>query len=221
METRQEEYNKIRQVAKEYKKKGYAVIIEPNGNDIPFFIKHYQPDIIATSPADNVIVEVKTRSDFASIEKLRSIADVINKRDNWRFELIVTNTKQDNLSNTNRINTNPDITEIKKKIKEIKTIVKQGFYSAAFILCWANLESLSRQILFEEKKELNNKMPLVLIKTLFSLGHLTRTDYESLKKFFFVRNQIVHGFKAKDLDKKTVERLILISEKLLKETDIT
>jgi Holliday junction resolvase len=88
METRNTEHSKIRQVAKDYEKNGYKVIIEPRGSDIPTFIKNYQPDLIATSDKDNVVVEVKTRTDFATIERLRDIADIINKRENWRFELI-------------------------------------------------------------------------------------------------------------------------------------
>lgn len=217
METRQTEYNKIRQVARDYEKNGYKVIIEPRGSNIPSFIKNYQPDLIATSDKENVIIEVKTRSDFATIERLRDIAEVINKKENWRFELIVTSTKQESQTENDRLNIDLEISEIEKNIKETKTILKQGLYSAAFVLCWANLESLSRQLLLEDKKKLTSKMPLVLIKTLFSFGLLTRTDYDSLEKLFMIRNQIVHGYKVKDLDKKSVERLITITEKLMTE----
>jgi len=219
METRNTENSKIRQVAKDYEKNGYTVIIEPRGSDIPTFIKNYQPDLIATSDKDNVVVEIKARTDFATIERLRDIADVINKRENWRFELIVTNSKQEIQSESDRTNIDLEISEIEKNLKEIKTIVEQGLYSAAFIMCWANLESLSRQLLLEDKKKLSNKMPLVLIKTLFSFGYLTRADYEGLEKLFQIRNQIVHGYKSTELDKKTMDRLISITEKLLKEKE--
>jgi Holliday junction resolvase len=219
METRNTEHSKIRQVAKDYEKNGYTVIIEPRGSQIPTFIKNYQPDLIATSDKDNVVVEVKTRTDFATIERLRDIADIINKREYWRFELIVTSSKQENQSESKRTNIDHEISEIENNLKEVKTIAKQGLYSAAFILCWANLESLSRQLLLEDKRKLSNKMPLVLIKTLFSFGYLTRTDYEGLEKLFQIRNQIVHGYKSSELDKKTTDRLIAITEKLLKEKD--
>jgi Holliday junction resolvase len=202
METRNTEHSKIKQVAKEYEKNGYKVIIEPRGSDIPNFIKNYQPDLIANRDKDNVIIEVKTRTDFATIERLRDIAEIVNKRENWRFELIVTSSKQENQSERERTNIDLEIFEIENNLKEVKTISKQGLYSVAFILCWANLESLSRQLLLEDKKKLSNKMPLVLIKTLFSFGYLTRTDYEGLEKLFQLRNQIVHGYKSSDLDKK-------------------
>ena len=119
METRNTEHSKIRQVAKDYEKNGYKVFIEPRGSDIPTFIKNYQPDLIATSDKDNVVVEVKTRTDFATIERLRDIADIINKRENWRFELIVTSSKQENQSESERTNIDLEISEIEKVKKQI------------------------------------------------------------------------------------------------------
>jgi Holliday junction resolvase len=219
METKNTEYNKIRQVAKDYEKSGYKVIIKPCGTDIPSFIMNYQPDIIATSETDNVVVEVKTRTDLATIERLKDIAEIVNKRENWRFELIVTTSKQEITSENEKINIDLDIAEIKRSIDEVKRLAVQNFNGAAFLLCWANLESLSRQLLLEDKKNLNNKSPLVLIKTLFSFGYLTRTDYENLEKLFQVRNQLVHGYRTTDLDKKSVDKLISIIDKLLIEKD--
>jgi uncharacterized protein YutE (UPF0331/DUF86 family) len=217
MEIRQAEHNKIRQIAKNYQENGYKVIIEPRGFDIPEFIENYQPDIIASNEKETVVIEIKMRSDFSTIDRLRDVADAINKKENWRFELIVTGIKQENKTDNDKSNIDLDISEIEKSIKEVKIIVKQGLYSAAFILCWANLESLSRQLLLDDKKNLKNKTPLVLIKTLFAFGYLNRTEYESLKKLFMLRNQIVHGYKAINLDLKSVERLIKITESLIRE----
>lgn len=219
METRNLELSKIKQVAKDYEKNGYTVIIEPKSSDIPNFIKNYKPDLIATSSKDNVVVEIKSRADFPTIERLRDVAELINKRENWRFELIVTSSKQDNQSEDESTNIDLAISEIERNLKSVRTLAKQGLYSAAFIMCWANLESLSRQLILEEKKRLSNKMPLVLIKSLFSFGYLTRTDYEGLEKLFHIRNQIVHGYKSNELDKKAIDRLIKITEKLFKEKD--
>lgn len=218
METRQTEYNKIRQVAKDYEKNGYKVIIEPRRGDIPSFIKNYQPDIIATSDNDNVIIEVKTRTDFSTIEKLADIADIINKTEKWRFELIVTTTKQETQTETEKITLELEQREIEENLKSVKSILEQNLFPSAFVMLWATLESISRQLLLIDKKNLNNKAPLVLIKTLFSFGYLTRTDLENLEKLFVIRNQIVHGYKTKGLDKKTVERLLTIVEKLISES---
>lgn len=219
METRNSENIKIKQVAKDYEKNGYTVFVEPRGKDIPAFIKGYQPDIIAKSETDNVVIEVKTRADLSTIESLKDIADIVNRKENWRFELIVTTTKQESQSETNRQNIDLDFYEIKENLKQAKKIAEQNSLSAAFILCWAALESISRQLLLEDKKNLSNKTPLTLIKTLFSFGYLNRADFESLERLFQTRNLIVHGYKTTNLDKHTVDRLFNIADKLLAEKE--
>jgi uncharacterized protein YutE (UPF0331/DUF86 family) len=219
METKNTEQNKIKQVAKDYEKNGYSVVIEPHGSNIPSFIKGYRPDIIAMSDNDNVVIEVKTRADLSTIERLKDIADVINKRENWRFELIVTTTKQEAKTETTRLNVDLDLSEIKRNLEQVKKLAEQDLLTAAFVLCWANMESISRQLLLEDKKNLSNKTPLALIKTLFSFGYLNRTDLESLEKLFQTRNLLVHGYKATNLDRKTLDKLIAISDKLILEKE--
>ena len=219
MKTKNTEQATIQQVAKRYEGKGYRVVIEPRGLDIPSFVKNYQPDLIATSDNDNVVVEVKSRSQLSAIPGLRDVADVINKTEHWRFELIVVYSERENDSNSVELNIDYDTTEIARSLQEVKGMDRSEHYAAAFILCWANMESLSRQLLLEDKRDLSNKMPLVLVKTLFSYGYLTRMDYEELEKLSRVRNQVVHGYKSDELDKRAIDRLVSITEKLLIEKE--
>lgn len=204
-------------MAKDYQNRGYKVIIEPRGADIPSFIKNYQPDLIVSNDKETVIIEVKTRSDFSTINELRDIAELVNKKGNWRFELIVTNPKQSSQTEDEITNVDLNFSDIEANIKEVKSALNNGLFSTAFVLCWASLESLSRQLLLEDKKALKSKNTIVLIKTLFSFGYLTRTDYESLEKLLVTRNHVVHGYKSSELNIKSVEKLLSITQKLLTE----
>lgn len=222
MKTENTEYNKIRQVAKDYEKNGYNVIIEPRGNDIPTFIQNYEPDIIATNEKETVIIEIKSRDDLKTIEMFKDIADIVNKKEKWRFELIVTAPKKKIETEKSGLNNDYEISEIRTNLLQVKGLLNQGIIQASFILGWANLESLSRQLLLKDKKNLTKKDTLVLIKTLFSFGYLTRADYASLEKLFQVRNRIVHGYKSYSLNDTSVNQLLDIIEKLLAEkNDIT
>jgi len=217
MEAQLTEQNKIRQVAKDYEKKGYTVIIEPRGANIPSFIKNYHPDLIASNNKETVIIEVKTRADYSTIERLKEIADLINNKEGWRFELIVINPRQTSHISAENIFEEYSKEEIKKNVDEIKQMVKQKQLAAAFILSWATLESLSRHLLLDDKKNLRNKTPLVIIKTLFSFGYVSRRDYETLDSLFKTRNEVVHGYKTKSLDKTAVEKTLDIIERMLTE----
>lgn len=219
MEPTQTEYNKVRQVARQYEKNGYKVVIKPQRNDIPSFIKNYEPDIIAKSESDNVVIEIKRRADFATIEKLRETADIINKRANWRFELIVISGSEESSEQRRKSTQELGQDDITNNLSTVHEMLQKGYLDSAFLLLWGTFESIARQLLLIDNKNLNNKTPLVLIKTLFSFGYLTRTDLDNLENLFGTRNQIVHGYKATNFDKKNIDKLIAIVKKLEKEYD--
>ena len=217
MEPRITEQNKIKQIAREYEKKGYNVKIEPKGSDLPYFIQNYEPDLIATNETESVVIEVKTRADMATIETLKNVADTINDIKGWRFELVITTSRQEADLKRKPLFEALEITNLNKALNESKELVKLKYYNAAFILTWSYLESLSRQLLLEDKKNLANRNPLTLIKTLFSFGYISRRELESLEQLFEIRNQIVHGYQVTNLDKNTIERLIEIIKKIASE----
>ncbi|MDF2189841.1 hypothetical protein [Paraflavitalea sp. CAU 1676] len=217
METKTTEISRIKQVARDYEKKGYNVIIEPKGKDIPEFIKNYQPDIIASNKSETVVIEVKSRADISAIERLKNVADVINEKSGWRFELIITSSKQETESKGRPLLEGLQINNLDKLLKEIKELSKLKHYNAAFVLTWSYLESLSRQLLLNDKKNLKNRNPLTLIKTLFSFGYISLPELRTLENLFEIRNQVVHGYQSSDLDKNTVEKLVDIVDKIAKE----
>jgi Holliday junction resolvase len=53
---------KIVELAGIYRGRGYNVLENPSPAELPPFLHGHQPDLIATSPADNVVIEVKGRA---------------------------------------------------------------------------------------------------------------------------------------------------------------
>lgn len=66
------EQDKIKELAKEYKNKGYEVIVQPSLKELPSFLKNasYQPDLIVRSPKENLVIEVKSSESIASARNL-------------------------------------------------------------------------------------------------------------------------------------------------------
>ena len=89
------EQDKIREVAREYEKKGFHVLTHPRLGDLPSELRdlNYLPDIVVTSDNLNLIIEVKT---YKSIQKnkLDSVIKKINRLKDWQFELVYTNAKE-------------------------------------------------------------------------------------------------------------------------------
>ncbi|MDQ0878954.1 hypothetical protein QFZ77_007613 [Paenibacillus sp. V4I3] len=105
---------KIIEISKEYIDNGYVVFTEPKLTDTPDFLKNYQPDIIAISDKDKVVVEVKSKSTITKSSNLEEIADVVNKQNGWRFELVVTNPSEKSSEDKQELNSS----EINKLFEE-------------------------------------------------------------------------------------------------------
>ncbi len=202
---------KIREIANEYTKKGYDVIIQPSQSQLPNFIKGFEPDIVARHKNENVLIEVKTRQDKSEIQKFESIINEINKRENWRFEVIFTNTKETTL-NANRFDPLSN-TLIAERINEINKLIQYKSFEAAFLLGWSTLEAVIRQKLNNENKDISDRTTLSVIKTIYSLGLLNQNDYRTLQITNNLRNTLIHGFQQ-NIDKHNIDNILQIINNL-------
>ncbi len=56
------ERERLIKLAEEYRDKGYEILIHPNLEDLPDFLRNYRPDMIARREDEAVVIEVKSRS---------------------------------------------------------------------------------------------------------------------------------------------------------------
>lgn len=112
------ERKRLHELAREYREKGYEVTVEPSKNALPNFLSDYQPDMIARNDEESVVVEVKSRSSLAHSEYLQSLADRIKEKAGWRFELVITNPKEESVSKQE--STLPSEAELVNRIQETR-----------------------------------------------------------------------------------------------------
>jgi len=203
---------RIREIANEYKEKGYEVYTNPRQNELPDFLIGFEPDLIARKENDNVLIEVKTRQDKSDIKQFESIINDINKREDWRFEVVFTNTKEKKI-NTSQLQTLSSelITE---RLDEINRLIQFESFEAAFLLSWSTLEAVLREKLINENKSSLDKTTLSIIKTMFSIGLLNQNDYKTLQIANKLRNTVIHGFQQK-IDNKSVVDILQIINNLI------
>jgi uncharacterized protein YutE (UPF0331/DUF86 family) len=97
-------------------------------------------------------------------------------------------------------------------------LLKTGATDAAFLLMWVAVEALLRHIATREGLPLERVPSSSLMKELFSLGILSRSELEVAQRAFSVRNALVHGFATTRLD-ETSRELAQFAQKLLLELD--
>lgn len=205
---------KINELAREYKNKGYKVLIEPKRNLIPEFLGDFQPDLVALSDEDNVVIEVKSSDSKRDFKMLEALATIVDSKENWRFELVFTNPK-DKQNNENDLNV-IDTKKIEIRLNECKSLLNSGNIDSAFLIGWSTLEASIRiRLKSSNLKEVDVQKPtLYLMKNLFSFGIINQTVLRKLEVLNQYRNKLVHGFET-NLNNENVSSLIEIIELLL------
>jgi uncharacterized protein YutE (UPF0331/DUF86 family) len=214
--TREIYRRKIQEIANDYEARGYRVLIEPSRKELPPFLADFHPDIIAYGPQDSVVIEVKVGTRTAASEHYRELAETIRQHPGWRFSLVVVDPRSDEVAPA----TQPllDREKIVNHLKEAEELFKLGLKEAAFILLWLSVEALLRHIASREGLPLERIPSSALLKELYSLGLLSHDGLDIALRAFSVRNALVHGFEAQELDPIFGE-LTLLSQELLVEFD--
>lgn len=199
---------RIKEIAKDYESRGYSVVVSPNQSNLPEFLRGYEPDLIAESESESVVVEVKsTKGNTAQLKQYESLANVISEHKKWRFELVFTNPIEQTVEKANV--TELSLDKIRQRLDEVKSLIELNYVEAAFLLAWTALEASFRLKLENKKSDSTNKPTLAVIKTVFSLGYINLHDYKKLERFNQRRNQLIHGF-DNPIDKNSVNDLLNI-----------
>lgn len=214
--TTQAFYNrKLREIASDYEKRGYTVLIGPSSNDLPAFLADYHPDLVAVGPQDSVVVELKIGTQTSAIGRFKELAETIQRQPGWRFSLVVVDTRSDDVAPSADQLLNRS--EISERLEKADHLINAGTTDAAFLLIWSSIEALLRHIATQEVLPLERMPSSALTKELYSMGLLSRSDFEFIQRAFTIRNSIVHGFEDTDLNLIILEELKQLAHRLQRE----
>jgi hypothetical protein len=178
-------------------KDGYHVEANPDLASLPFDLRGYRPDLIATRNDEKLIVEVKGSVLRASIDRYREIAELISSYPGWRFVLVtpddIPNVGASRILGWDGIN---------RRRVEGTRLLEMGQTSAAFLLLWTALEAAMRRQARESHSPAE-RLPLSsLVKHLYSSGELSMEQYERANSYLQTRNQVAHGYEVPHLDQE-------------------
>ena len=196
----------IAKVAEDYRRRGYDVDVVPMGEKLPEFLGGFQPDLIARSPADSVVVEVKVGTRTSVGERLREVAERVNRQPGWRFSLVFVSPDQpDQISEAQPA----PLSLLQERAQNAAVLVQAGQSEAAFLLLFSALEGILRFLGHRAQLPLESLPPSALIRELYSAGEINGEEFESLMHLLPIRNRLVHGFGSKEhLDVETLRRLV-------------
>ncbi|MGH7335764.1 MAG: hypothetical protein ACREKS_24045 [Candidatus Rokuibacteriota bacterium] len=202
----------IARVAEDYRRRGYDVDVVPQGARVPDFLGGYQPDLIARSPAESVVVEVKVGTRTSVVERFREVVETVNRQPGWRFSLVFVNPNQpDDISEAQPA----PLAMLRERVRNANALVQTGQSEAAFLLFFSGLEGILRFLGQRAQLPLESLPPSTLIRELYSAGEINREQFESLMRLLPIRNSLVHGFRSQH--SLNVDQLRLLVQELLEE----
>jgi uncharacterized protein YutE (UPF0331/DUF86 family) len=211
------ERKRLVEIAREYRKLGYEVILEPKRSQLPEFLASFQPDMLARNNIETVVVEVKSRETLSQSAHMAALASVIQQHEGWRFELVVTNPREKNarirIQDINDLLTTQDIIY---RLNEARTLSNKEHGEAAFLLAWSATEATLRRAASQHRISAEDSS-IAILKNLFAQGVINEEQYNKLSHALSVRNSLAHGLRETKTSAAELKVLLVITEQMLSE----
>jgi hypothetical protein len=210
---------RIDQVASRYRAQGYQVVVRPRPDVLPPFAKDFTVEILATRADGGVLVSAKgTQSDLEADSSLSHYAEVIEKQPAWRYDVIVLGRELPAYPEKRDVQEQSE-DEIRRSLADAERMNQAGFLTPTVIAAWAALESAMRYRLHDQGSDAGwGTSPRTMLNELVSSGVLSISTFRDLESLFQLRNIIVHGFSAPEINPRAAQFLIDTARRLLDES---
>ncbi len=200
-------------VAQKYERDGYKVYVEPGTAVLPFDLGAYHPDLLAMKSDHNgYVIEIKNKSAYASVDRLRELAEKIAQHEGWRFLLITGDDISRNESEMGDKQILLSWEQISKQKEKGGKLCSIGEYEGAFLILWGTLEAMMRKQAEKASLPIERFPAMPLIKHLYSQGELSIEQFDRMIELLNIRNQYVHGFQTTSIDEACHQLADLVNE---------
>ena len=209
------EYMLTRKTAEDYRKKGYEVQLDAPLDLLPGF----RADLLARRGDEVRVIEVKSRNSLAADPRVREVAQLIDSKPGWSFDLLLVGEPEKLDSPAGACSFGNET--IMRRIDEADKSLHVGLSEAALLLAWSALEAAIRTSVGAQGDSDNRitSSRFVLDQAIFH-GAISREEYDALVPMLEYRNAITHGFGVEDLNDHLVMDLIAATRRILAETAI-
>ena len=206
------ERERAQEVAREYQDKGYRIVMEPRGAQLPGVLARFQPDLLASNPEETVVVEVKASNVLSRQADLPALASAVAALPGWRFELVVIGREEA----TPAAPAVQDLSgaEILRWADAARQLLDGDYIETALLAAWSVAETALRTAARAQDISLEGSSALQLIKGLYSVGLLGPSEYELLQETMKGRNRLAHGYSWPSINHQQVAELLELAARL-------
>lgn len=172
-------------VARKYRLLGYDVQENPQADVLPEFMRGANPDIVAQSKSDNVVIEVKRRSSLKGSNDLVGIAERVSNRPGWRFELVI-------LDEEDRTWSADPATDYDSLLQKVQAATRARLPDMAYAYLTYILSAAARDLARKYKVKPEDKTDRSLFTDLGFKGILPETLTQECLSVLSIRDSLVH-----------------------------
>ena len=203
----------MEQVAQDYRRRGYDVILAPTPERRPPFLGHLVPDLIAQRGDENIVIEVKRVRTPRLPRSLRALLEALRTQPDWRLRLVYVGPEGE--LETFEM---PTLTaqEAQEQIESSRRMYDSGEQAAAVLKLWSVLEAVGRKRLTEvQHEDVGPMAPVAFLKELTSFGLIEQHEYVELRSILELRNAAAHGRPTISVTQTEFQTLLEDVKKLL------
>ena len=204
------EYMLTRKTAEDYRDKGYEVRLDAPLDLLPGF----RADLLVRKGDEVRVVEVKSRDSLAADPRVREVAQLIDSKPGWSFDLLLVGEPEKLDSPAGACSFENAM--IVRRVEEAEKSLQAGLSEAAFLLAWSAVEAAIRAIVAaqDESDSRITSSRFVLDQAIFH-GAISREEYDALVSMLEYRNAITHGFDVEDFNDHMVVDLLEATRRIL------
>lgn len=171
----------LERYASKWTSRGYRLVKNPHGDELPDFLGSYRPDAILVGP-QKVLVEVLYKGEPQDLTKLEALQSLLTGRDDWRLEIIYAGVRPPTVSPTS-------VGRLRETLDRIASMDDSD--AGAFVMLWPVMEAAARLLVPDETRR--PQSPGRVVELLASQGIVLPSDADFLREAAKLRNRIVHG----------------------------
>ncbi len=203
---------RVEELAREYRDRGYQVLVEPESGQLPELLSGFRPDLVARKADDLVVVEVKARESLPD-QRLQELAEVVRGQPGWRFELVLLK-PEPGPPGTRAWNAE----DVADSLRQAEAILNSGFPDAALLLAWSAVEATLRLLAEKERLPLERDDAVYLLRLLVTRAVITREEYGRLWDVLELRNAVAHGLRPPQLEVTKIREFCQLAADLLRQS---
>ncbi len=197
-----------RKVARKYRRLGYDVVVQPAPDRLPEFMQGVEPDIVARSQSDNVVIEVKRHSSLKGSNDMIGIAERVSSHPDWRFELVVIDNEENDRPAF--VTTNYD-----SLLERVQIATEARLLDVAYVYLTHMLVAVAHDLSEKYGIKARNKTDRGVFEDLAFKGVLPDSLLKECLSVLLNRNTLVHTYdRSESLSEADLHNLLELCEQL-------